>query len=138
MLKINYSLICHHLEEVPGQGINLIGVVEDYVSQDAPLSIDQMTVILGAELSGGTKAQVELKLLLNGQTLYRTDPSLNRFTVQGNSQVIQSKNIPVNFGSIVLPEFGQYTLQVLVDGKIVHRNSFRLLRQVNPASYKLN
>lgn len=137
MLKVNYSLICHHLEEVPGQGVNLIGVVEDYVSPSTPLHIDQMTVILGTEISGGTKAGIELKLLLNGHPLYRTDPSLNQFTIVGNDQVIQSKNIPISFGTIVLPEFGQYTLQVLVNGKIAHRNSFRFL-QVIPRPHNLN
>jgi len=135
MINIKWSLLCRKAKTAPDGTGTLTGVVEDYTSPSLPLQIDQMTVVLGAELSGGTRASIEIRLILNGSTLARTDPSLNHFTIEGNDQVVRSKILPINLGKIILPEFGDYTLEVIVNGQQAHVNSFRLLKSkilINP------
>ena len=129
MINIKWSLVCHHIKIVPEHGANLIGVIENYTSPTLPLNIDQMTIVLGTIVSGETEADLEIKLLLGGQTLYRTDPGSNQITVQGDKQLTRRKNIPIHFGAIILPQFGEYTLEVSVDGLKVHTDSFRLLQK---------
>src|SRR5215208_5219010 len=128
MLTINWTLLCHHTESSPNGGEDLIGVSEDYTCATTPVQIDKMTLILCTELSGGISSSINLKLIHNGRILYRTDPATNQLVVQGDSQVIQRKHIPLPFGPVVLPEFGEYTLDVIVDGRTVHTNPFRLLK----------
>jgi hypothetical protein len=128
MLTIKWSLVCQQWEETATMGANLFGVIEDYVSETVPLYVDQMTIVLGTELSGGTKANLEIQLLYANTPLYHTDPTANRLIVEGDPKTIVKKNIPMHFGAVVLPKFGKYTLEVLVNGKKVHSNSFRLLQ----------
>ena len=128
MIKIRWALLCNDVEKNDDNTSgNLIGVTEGFVSPTIPFSIGQLVVALGLQFSGNgiSELSVILRFVETGDLIFRSEPNDHRLEARVSSKAFNFI-YPIYIHNIVLPKFGEYYLEILIDGRTAHFNSYNL------------
>ena len=127
MIKIRWALLCNDVEKNHDDTSgNLLGVIEEFVSPTVPLPIEKLAVALGLQYSGGVSSQISViwRFVDTGEIIFRSDQKDHHLRSQSGKPFAFIYAMFIH--NIILPRFGEYYLEILINDRTAYLNSYKL------------
>ena len=127
MFKVRWALLCTEVEFNEDGSGNLLSVTEEFHSPAVPFSMGQIAVVMGLQIlqSGTCYLAVRLRVAKTRHLVFQSDPRDNFISVQADKEPL-NWIYPIYIHNIRLPAFGEYSVDILRDSRVVYRHSFHL------------